>query len=355
MHNATVLEADRQSERALIKVLGGHRVDPPPVWLMRQAGRYLPEYRALRKTARNFLDFCYTPELAIEATLQPIRRFDLDAAILFCDILVIPDALGVDVQFVEGEGPKLVPLQSVSTLTSDVDSAVGEKLAPVYTAIEAIRAALPDDKTLIGFAGAPWTVATYMIEGGSSRDFAATKTLMWSDPVEFGRLIDILVEASIIHLSAQIRAGADVVQIFDSWSGVLPAPEFRRWCIEPTRRIVDALKSVFPDLPVIGFPRGAGAMIEDFVQGSGVDGVSLDSSMPLRTAAALQPRVAVQGNLDPILLMTGGDAFQQRISETISALSGGPHIFNLGHGVLPSTPPDHVQALVDMVRERGAA
>ncbi len=353
MHkDASVISADRPN-RHLVRTLRGQRMEPPPIWLMRQAGRHLPEYRKIRAQAASFLDFCYTPELAIEATLQPIRRYGFDAAILFCDILVIPDALGAKVRFVEGEGPKLEPITSAEGLATDAVSAVGEKLAPVYEAVREIRAALPNPTALIGFAGAPWTVATYMVEGGSSRDFAATKTLMWSEPAAFGRLIQLLVDATVAHLSAQAEAGVDAVQIFDSWAGVLPAPEFRRWCIDPTRKIVDRMKQRFPDLPIIGFPKGAGAMIEDFVQGAGVDGVSVDSSMPLRTAAAMQARVAVQGNLDPILLMTGGDAFRQRVSETLSALSGGPHIFNLGHGILPATPIDHVMELVDIVRGAG--
>jgi uroporphyrinogen decarboxylase len=349
---APVISGSRAG-RKLVQVLRGQRMEPPPVWLMRQAGRYLPEYRAIRAKAPRFLDFCYTPELAIEATLQPIRRFGLDAAILFCDILVIPDALGAEVGFVEGEGPRLTPIASADGLATDAPAAVAAKLEPVYQAVRGVRELLPDATALIGFAGAPWTVATYMVEGGPSRDFATVKSLMWSDPAAFGGLIQRLVDATVAHLGAQIEAGVDAVQIFDSWAGVLPAPEFRRWCIEPTRRIVDRLKALFPDVPVIGFPRGAGAMIDDFVQGAQVDAVSIDSSMPLRTAAAMQARVAVQGNLDPVLLMTGGDAFRQRVSETVSALAGGAHVFNLGHGILPPTPPEHVAELVSIVRGAG--
>ncbi len=347
--NASV-STGRATERKLVRVLRGSRSEPPSVWLMRQAGRYLPEYRAIRQKAASFLDFCYTPELAVEATLQPIRRFGFDAAILFCDILVIPDALGAGVRFVEGEGPRLDPITSADGLAENAEDAVAEKLAPVYRAVREIRAALPEETALIGFAGAPWTVATYMVEGGSSRDFATIKSLMWRDPAGFARLIDRLVDATVAHLSRQAEAGVDALQLFDSWAGVLPAPEFRRWCIEPTRRIVDRLRESFPGLPIIGFPRGAGAMIEDFVQGAGVDAVSLDSAVPLRTAASLQGRLTVQGNLDPVLLMTGGDMFRQRVSETVSALAAGAHVFNLGHGILPATPPDHVAELVEIIR-----
>ena len=267
---------------------------------------------------------------------------------------MIPDALGAGVRFVEGEGPKLDPVLSADGLATDADAAVAGKLDPVYRAVREIRASLPAETALIGFAGAPWTVATYMVEGGSSRDFATIKSLMWREPSAFARLIDLLVDATVAHLTRQVEAGVDTLQVFDSWAGVLPAPEFRRWCIDPTRRIVDRVKARFPEMPIIGFPRGAGAMIEDFVQGTGVDAVSLDSSLPLRTAAALQGRVTVQGNLDPVLLMTGGDMFRQRVSETVSALAGGPHVFNLGHGILPSTPPDNVAQLVEIVRESGA-
>ncbi|MCW5773869.1 MAG: uroporphyrinogen decarboxylase [Rhodospirillaceae bacterium] len=337
------------SSPALLRVLAGERLDPPPLWLMRQAGRYLPEYRAIRARADGFLNFCYAPDLATEATLQPIRRFDFDAAILFSDILVVPDGLGAKVAFREGEGPVLEPVLA-ETLGALKPGRVRAHLAPVYETVARVRAALAHDKALIGFAGAPWTVACYMAEGRGSRDWTAAKTWLWRDPAGFGALIDILIEATIDHLAAQIEAGADCVQLFDSWTGVLPDREFRLYSIEPTRRIAAALKSRHPGIRVIGFPRGSGTMLREYAAETGVDAVSLDYSVPLAVAKPLQAQVAVQGNLDPVLLLAGGAALMARVAETKAALGGGPHIFNLGHGILPATPPEHVAALVQAVR-----
>lgn len=348
-----LLPVDRMSSQtikpALLRALAGESLDPPPVWLMRQAGRYLPEYRALRAKSGGFLEFCYSPAAAAEATLQPIRRFGLDAAILFSDILVVADGLGAKVEFREGEGPVLEPVTAANLKSLSLARVRGH-LAPVYETVRRVRTALAPERALIGFAGAPWTVACYMAEGGGSRDFAAPKAWMWRDPASFGALIDLLVEATIEHLAAQIEAGADCVQLFDSWAGILPDAEFRAHVIAPTARIVRGVKRRHPDVRMIGFPRGAGPMLEEYTRGAGVDAVGLDYTVPLEAGRALQRRLPVQGNLDPVLLLTGGAAMQARIREIRTAFTGRPHIFNLGHGVLPPTPPEHVAALVAAVR-----
>ena len=336
----------------LVRVLSGDRIPgAPPVWLMRQAGRYLPEYRALRRRAGSFLDLCYTPALAVEATLQPIRRFDFDAAILFSDILVVADGLGIGVGFEDGQGPVLDPVRGRDDLRPLDPARVAGHCAPVYEAVAAIRAQLAPDKALIGFAGGPWTVATYAVEGGSSRNFEEIKRWMWQDPAGFEQLMDMLTVATIDHLSCQIEAGADCVQIFESWAGALAEPEFRRHAIAPARRIVEALGARHPAVPVIGFPRAAGRLIGDYVAGTGVAAVGLDTGVPLAQAQELQKSVPVQGHLDPILLMAGGPALAARIREIRDGLAGGPHIFNLGHGIVPQTPPEHVAELVATVRE----
>ncbi|MYK57379.1 MAG: uroporphyrinogen decarboxylase [Rhodospirillaceae bacterium] len=341
------------TDQSMMRVLAGEPAAVPPVWLMRQAGRYLPEYRRLRQSAASFLDLCYTPDLAAEITLQPVRRFDFDAAILFSDILVVPDGMGMTVGFEDGHGPVLVPVRNAGDLAAlDPDRAAAH-CAPVYEAVSAVRAALAPEKTLIGFAGGPWTVATYAVEGGSSRTFETVKAWMWRDPAGFGQLIDMLTDATVDHLSRQIDAGADCVQIFESWAGVLAEPEFRRYVVGPTRRIVEALRARHPAAPVIGLPRGAGSLIGDYVAATGVTAISLDTGVPLAQARAIQKSVPVQGNLDPLLLAAGGVALEKRIGEIVSSLAGGPHIFNLGHGIVPQTPPDHVAALVAAVR--GAA
>ena len=341
------------TNQPIMRVLAGKPAAVPPVWLMRQAGRYLPEYRRLRQSAGSFLDLCYTPDLAVEITLQPVRRFDFDAAILFSDILVVPDGMGMTVGFEDGHGPVLVPVRDAGDLAALDPDRVAAHCAPVYEAVSVIRAALAPEKTLIGFAGGPWTVATYAVEGGSSRSFETVKAWMWRDPEGFGRLIDILTVTTVEHLSRQIDAGANCVQIFESWAGVLPEPEFRRYVVEPTRRIVEALRARHPAAPVIGFPRGAGSLVGDYVAATGVTAVGLDTGVPLAQARDIQKSVPVQGNLDPLLLAAGGPALEERIGEIVSGLAGGPHIFNLGHGIVPQTPPDHVAELVRAVR--GAA
>lgn len=323
---------------------------PPPIWLMRQAGRYLPEYRALRATAGGFLDLVYNPELAAEITLQPIKRFGFDAAILFSDILIVPHALGCGLRFAEGEGPILETIRDDEALDGLSLGQVSEKFESIWQTVEKVKAGLPSNTALIGFAGAPWTVASYMLEGGSSRDFAVAKRIMWRDPVFFAALIDLLVEATVVYLDGQVRAGAEALQLFDSWAGTLPETEFRAWSILPTKKIVAAIKARHPNIPIIGFPRGAGTMTETYARETGVDGVSVDSSVPLATLQALQKHVLVQGNLDSILLVAGGDAMHTAARRLVDGLAGGRHIFNLGHGIVPQTPPEHVAALIDTVR-----
>lgn len=335
----------------LLRVLKGERLDPPPIWLMRQAGRYLPEYREVRARAGGFVDLCLNPGLATEVTLQPIRRYGFDAAILFSDILMVPYGLERGLAFKEGEGPVLDPIRDEAALPTWNPSQFHARLAPVYETVSLLRHALPRDVTLIGFAGAPWTVASYMVEGGSSRDFIEVKSWAYRDPGGFGRLIDLLVAVTADYLLEQVRAGAQVLQIFDSWAGVLPEADARRWVIEPTRRLVAVIRETLPDIPIIGFPRGLGLLIPEYVRETGVDSVSLDTTVPsLWADRELPPGLPVQGQLDPIYLLgdpriMGGEALR-----LVDAWRGRPHIFNLGHGILPQTDPDAVARLVTTLR-----
>jgi uroporphyrinogen decarboxylase len=317
---------------------------------MRQAGRYLPEYRALRQEAASFLELCYTPELAVEITLQPVRRFGMDAAILFSDILVVPDALGCAVRFEEGAGPTLAAVRTQADLRRLELEGFRERLAPVYAAVRALRERLAEDTALIGFAGAPWTVAAYMVEGETSKEFARARALARGDPVLFGGLIELLVEATTAHLLAQIEAGAQAVQLFDSWAGVLPEPEFVRWCQEPAARIVAALKAARPDVPVIAFPRGAGALYPSYQAAVAPAGLGLDTGVPLAWARRALPDVCLQGNLDPIALVVGGETMRVEAERIVAALAGRQFVFNLGHGVLPETDPAAVAELVGFVK-----
>jgi uroporphyrinogen decarboxylase len=336
----------------MLRSLAGEVAARPPLWLMRQAGRYLPEYRAVRAEVASFLDLCYTPDLAVEVTLQPLRRYALDAAIIFSDILVVPDALGQPVAFREGEGPVLEPIRSVADLARLRPGDIHERLAPVYETVRRLSRALPSEVALIGFAGAPWTVATYMVEGGTSRSFHNVQLWAYRDPAGFAKLIDCLVLATIEYLSAQVAAGVEIVQLFDSWAGVLPERGFQRWVIDPTRRIVTALRQRHPGLPIIGFPRGAGLLYPSYFAETGVAAVGLDTTMPLGVARdTIQTIGPVQGNLDPLLLVAGGAALAAATREIIAALAQGPFIFNLGHGIVPETPPEHVDELVALVRE----
>lgn len=331
-------------KKVFLRTLAGEATPRPPVWLMRQAGRYLPEYREVRAGAGGFLDLCYTPDLAVEVTLQPIRRFGFDAAILFSDILVVPDALGSEVGFVEGEGPRLIPLQGGADLARLSPARLHDHLAPVYETIRRLRRDLPPETALIGFAGAPWTLAAYMIEGGGSKDFLRARETARREPSMFGRLVDLLTEAVIAYLREQLRSGAEALQLFDSWAGVLPPDERARWSTAPLKRIVDALRG---EAPVLCFPRGIGAAYAAFAAEVRPQGLSLDTTVdPAWAASAIPKGVCLQGNLDPALLVTGGEAMLEGANAIREALKGRPHVFNLGHGVLPHTPPEHVAALV---------
>ena len=337
--------------KSFLNVLEGKAQNPPPVWLMRQAGRYLPEYRALRAKAGDFLNLIFTPEHAVEVTLQPIRRFGFDAAILFSDILVIPHALGQSVRFAAGEGPRLEPLagpQGVQALSGAVDQMV---LAPIYETVRQVRAKLDPGKALLGFCGAPWTVASYMIAGQGTPDQAPARLFAYREPAAFAALMDILVEASAAYLVRQLEAGADAVQIFDTWSGVLPPEEFARWCIEPTGRIIAKVRAQIPGAKVIGFPRGAGTLLARYVEELAVDAVGLDWTVDRGFARdRVQSRVPVQGNLDPLVLVAGGAALDRAIDAILEAFAGRPFIFNLGHGIVPETPIANVESMLRRVR-----
>ena len=340
------------TDKPLMRVLAGEAVWPPPLWLMRQAGRYLPEYRALREASGGFIARCTTPELATEITLQPIRRYAMDGAILFSDILILPWAMGQDLRFLDGEGPVMTPIRTAAAVDALSLTRAEDYTAPIMETVRRVRAALPESCTLLGFAGSPFTVACYMVEGGGSRDFAATRTLAYTEPVLFARLMDRLVQGSIAYLAAQIEAGADAVMLFDTWAGILPPSEFQAHVVAPTAAIVDALNARFPGVKIIGFPRLAGTLVADYVEQTGVDCVALDTSVNAAAIAAQLPETgAVQGNLDPIALIAGGAALQRESLAIRDAMRGRPHIFNLGHGILPQTSPAHVADLVGYVRQ----
>jgi uroporphyrinogen decarboxylase len=345
-----------QSEKRLLRALKGSAVDRAPFWFMRQAGRYLPEYRELRGRAKNFLSFCYSPALASEATVQPIRRYGMDAAIVFSDILVIADALGQKVDFESGRGPALDALTGEDDLARLTPSKLIPRLAPVYDTLALTKTKLGRETALIGFAGAPWTIACYMIEGSGSTTFSKAKAWLYRRPGAMRALMDILVETIGDHLIAQVEAGAEALQIFDSWAGVLPEREFERWSVAPTGRIVARVKSVCPEVPIIGFPNRCGAMIGRYARLAAVDGVQIDSGVPLAWARDEIPAgVALQGNLDPQLLVIGGPAMIDEARRICDALSNGPFVFNLGHGIVPETPPDHVAALSAFLRGEASA
>ena len=350
----TIVSPDQAGSKEAKKILAvarGETLASPPIWLMRQAGRYLPEYREVRAKAKDFLDFCYTPELAIEATLQPVTRFGMDAAILFSDILVIPDALGQRVRFLEGEGPVLDALQGEADLAKLNSDRLIDHLQPVYAALKGVRERLDPNRTLIGFAGAPWTVATYMIEGRGSKDHALARLWAYEHPVRMARLMDLLIEAISTHLIGQLDAGADIVQIFDSWAGVLPDSLLWSLSIEPTARIVTRVREQKPDALIIGFPRAIGDRYPLYQRETGVDVVGLDTSLSISgLGRELQKIGPVQGNLDPIALLAGGDALKREVETILEALGRGPFIFNLGHGILKETPIPHVEQLVEMIR-----
>ena len=339
--------------KPLLDVLNGITRNPPPVWLMRQAGRYLPEYRAVREKAGSFLNLVLTPELAAEVTLQPVRRFGFDAAILFSDILVIPHALGQHVTFAVGEGPQLDPIadrRGFERLASEVDHGM---LAPIYETIRVVKRELGPEVALLGFCGAPWTVASYMIAGCGTPDQAPARLFAYGDAAAFAVLLDVLVDASAGYLVRQLQAGADAVQIFDTWAGVLSPPEFVRWCIEPTRQIVAKVRAAVPEAKIIGFPRGAGTMLPRYVQEVAIDAAGLDWTIDRAFARErIQSRVPVQGNLDPLVLVAGGSALDRAVDSVLEDFAGGPFIFNLGHGILPDTPIAHVEQMLARVRKR---
>ena len=343
------MAAQLAEPRPLLAVLKGERRDPPPVWLMRQAGRYLPEYRALRAEKGGFLALAYDSDAAAEITLQPIRRFGFDGAILFSDILVIPHAMGQDLRFEAGEGPRLSPTLVDHLLTSLTP--VPERLLPIYDTVRKVRAGLPAETTFLGFAGSPWTVATYMVAGQGSKEQAETRRMAYRDPQAFGAIIDALVDATADYLSHQIEAGVDAVQLFDSWSGSLAPREFERWVIAPTVELVKRLHARHPGVPVIGFPKGAGGKLPAYARETGVDAVGLDETVdPVWADANLPADLPVQGNLDPLALIAGG----ARLAEAIDAIRGAfparPHVFNLGHGILLDTPIAHVEQLLARLR-----
>ena len=338
--------------KRFIEVLKGKRLTPPPWWLMRQAGRYLPEYRELRNRAKDFLDFCYRPELAVEATLQPIRRFGMDAAILFSDILVVPDALGQRLEFREGEGPVLEPLASGRDFARLKPENLHLRLAPVYEALRLLANKIPPEVALIGFAGAPWTVAVYMVEGQGGSERQKIRDWFRRLPAEGEALLALLADATLEHLSRQIESGAEAVQLFDSWAGSLDDDEFRRHVIAPTKRIVARLKARHPDVPVIGFPRGAGARYPEYARESGVDAIGLDGAVaPSWAVREIAGCAALQGNLDNQALVAGGARLADEARRVLEGFHARPHVFNLGHGVLPETPPAHVAELAQIIRE----
>ncbi len=342
--------SDRENVPALLRVLNGEALERPPIWIMRQAGRYLPEYRELRTRAKSFLEFCYSPALATEAVMQPLRRFPLDAAILFSDILVVPDALGRKVWFVEGEGPKLEPLIGEAKWSFGEPEKAAQKLAPVYEAVERIKAAIPKDIALIGFAGAPWTVATYMLQGrGGDKDDARME--FYRRPEDVDALLNVLVEATAQHLVAQVKAGADCLQIFESWAEGLPPQMFQRVVITPTRKLISRVRELGVDVPIIGFPRGAGAQIGSYAHQTGITALGVDTQTPAIEALEAAPMgMPLQGNLDPLTLVIGGKALEDAAQDVLIAFKETPHIFNLGHGITPQATPENVEKLVRIVK-----
>ncbi|MEA3017685.1 MAG: uroporphyrinogen decarboxylase [Sphingomonadales bacterium] len=335
--------------KPLLAVLKGETTPRRPIWLMRQAGRYLPEYRALRAEKGGFLALVYDSDAAAEITLQPIRRFGFDGAILFSDILIVPHALGQDLAFEAGEGPSLSPTMIEARL-ENLES-MPARLRPIYETVTKVKAALPAPTTFLGFAGSPWTVATYMVAGRGSKEQAEARRLAYADAARFAGIIDAVTSATVDYLCGQIEAGVEAVQLFDSWAGSLAPAQFERWVIAPTAAIVAALKARHPDVPVIGFPKGAGGKLPAYARETGVDAVGLDESVdPVWAAAALPAGLPVQGNLDPLALIAGGEALEHGVRRIISALEGRPHVFNLGHGILPDTPIPHVERLLELVR-----
>ncbi|MFL6759792.1 uroporphyrinogen decarboxylase [Sphingomonas sp.] len=342
--------AETQVDKPLLSVLRGTRRDPPPMWMMRQAGRYLPEYRALRQDKGSFLDLVYDADAAAEVTLQPLKRFPkLDAAILFSDILIVPFAIGQNLTFVTGEGPRLTP----PLIGADLDDLTPylARLEPVYETVRKVKAGLEPDKALIGFAGSPWTVATYMVAGQGSRDQSEARRLAYADPAKFGELIARIESVTLDYLSGQVEAGAEALQLFDSWAGSLSPAQFEQWVIAPTARLVAELRSRHPEVPVIGFPKGAGGKLSAYARETGVNAIGLDETVdPAWAAEELPEDLPVQGNFDPLALIAGGEELTSAVKHILDAFAGRPHIFNLGHGILPDTPIAHVEQLIALVK-----
>ncbi len=337
------------SEKRIISVMDGATLSPPPIWVMRQAGRYLPEYRETRSKAKNFLDFCYTPELAVEATLQPIRRFGFDAAILFSDILVIPDALDRDVIFTQGEGPSMRPLAGDEVDHLSIEGVVAH-LAPVMETLRRLKIELPSETTLLGFCGAPWTVATYMIAGHGTSDQAPSRLMYYRDLKMVEKLLDVLVEASALYLVAQLDAGADAVKIFDSWAGVLDEDAFEICCVRPVAKLIAKVRAARPGAKIIAFPKGAGYQYRGYREKTGADMIALDWTVPLDVARAMQAEGPIQGNMDPLRVVAGRQAISDGVKRILDVLSGGPLVFNLGHGITPEADPEDMGFLVKTVR-----
>ena len=337
------------ADKPLLAVLKGERRDPPPMWLMRQAGRYLPEYRALRATKGGFLELAYDPAAAAEITLQPLRRFAFDGAILFSDILVVPHAMGMDLSFVAGEGPRLAPRLAEASIQGLQPRL--ERLDPIYETVRRVKAALKPATTFLGFAGSPWTVATYMIAGEGSREQAQARQLGYSDPARLDEILGMVAQITVDYLSRQIDAGVDAVQLFDSWAGSLSPAQFERYVIAHTARIVDQLRQRHPDTPIIGFPKGAGGKLRAYAAETGVDAIGLDETVdPAWAAAELPSGLPVQGNLDPLALVAGGNGLESAVRQILDAFADRPHIFNLGHGIQQTTPIENVELLVSLVK-----
>ena len=338
-----------QVDKPLLAVLRGERRDPPPMWLMRQAGRYLPEYRALRASRGGFLDMAYDPEAAAEITLQPLRRFPFDAAILFSDILIVPHAIGQELTFVAGEGPRLAPPLADASL--DELKPVLERLEPIWATVRRVKAELSPQTTFLGFAGSPWTVATYMVAGQGSREQAEARRQAYQDPGKFDAIIRRIEQVTLDYLSGQVEAGVDAIQLFDSWAGSLAPAEFERWVIAPTARIVEAFRGRHPGTPIIGFPKGAGGKLRAYADETGVDAIGLDETVdPAWAARELPVGLPVQGNLDPLALIAAGEALRSAVTRILDAFADRPHIFNLGHGIQQTTPIEHVEQLVALVK-----
>ena len=342
------------ASKPLLRALGGEAVWPPPFWLMRQAGRYLPEYRELRAQAGDFIRLCTNPKLAAEVTLQPLRRYGMDGAILFSDILMLPWAMGQGLRYAEGEGPLLEPIRDAAGLAALKPEQLAANIAPIMETVSRVRAGLAQEApkaALIGFAGSPFTVACYMVEGRGGGEFAHARRMAYADPQLFGKLIRLLVDTTVEYLLAQAEAGAEALMLFDCWAGLMPPPQFRRWSIEPTNAIVRGIRKVRPDIPLIGFPRLAGPLLVEYAQRTGVGTVGMDTGMDPRWAAANVPaNIGLQGNLDPQAVVAGGMALEAEARSILGAMRGRPFIFNLGHGIVPPTPPEHVAALARIIR-----